>query len=150
MDAHYKTSSPDIATRFNEFTWTIVKEFDNGLDAYTYENELIYENWNNPLMLNKHHRHGKAQFRCNKAVGEKISASKKGCTPWNKGKTWTDEHRAKISEGIKRAYEQGKGVKPPRTKEHGNNLSKALTGRKLTTPVGVFLTTETMLLQLLV
>jgi hypothetical protein len=52
----YKTSS-DIITEmgFDNFDWAIVREFDNGEDAYWFEQRSIKENINNPLCLNKHY-----------------------------------------------------------------------------------------------
>lgn len=48
----YKTSSKKVKPRFDEFDWFIVAEFFNPIDAYTFEQQLIFENWDNPLKLN--------------------------------------------------------------------------------------------------
>lgn len=42
---------------------TISGEFFNGNDAYDYEQYLIYENWNNPLLINDSCYHGKLRFK---------------------------------------------------------------------------------------
>lgn len=60
----YKTSSKIINPNFNDYFWIIYAEFSNGLDAYDYEQQLIFENWNNPLLLNKVCYHNKKRFRC--------------------------------------------------------------------------------------
>ena len=49
----YFTSSKYVRPRFSEFDFEIIKEFDSKVEAHAYEQELIRENWNNPLILNK-------------------------------------------------------------------------------------------------
>lgn len=48
----YKTSSKKVKPRFDEFDWFIVAEFFAPIDAYTFEQQMIFENWDNPLKLN--------------------------------------------------------------------------------------------------
>lgn len=49
----YRTSSGEIKQNFNLYEWNIIAEFFSGDDAYDFEQKLIYENWGNPLLLNK-------------------------------------------------------------------------------------------------
>jgi hypothetical protein len=59
----YKTSSTTVRPDWSDYTWTIVAEFFDPSHAYTFEQQLIYDNWDNPLMLNGHCNIGKNQFR---------------------------------------------------------------------------------------
>ena len=59
----YKTSSTTIRPDFHDYTWTIVAEFFDPSDAYTFEQHLIFDNWKNPLLLNGHYNLGENQFR---------------------------------------------------------------------------------------
>ena len=54
----YRTSSKEARPNFNEYDWYIIAEFENGNDAYDFEQQLINENWSNPLLLNKNCRYG--------------------------------------------------------------------------------------------
>lgn len=75
----YRTSSKNVKPRFDQFDWYIVAEFTyqtSKNDAYDFEQLLIYENWKDPLILNKHYSHGKSRFKCDTATG---------------GKKWTPE-----------------------------------------------------------
>ena len=60
----YKTSSTTVRPDWSNYTWTIVAEFFYPSDAYTFEQQLICDNWENPLLLNGYYRLGKIkQFR---------------------------------------------------------------------------------------
>lgn len=77
----YKTSSKIVKPRFNEFIRTIIAEFFRAEDAYDYEQLLIYEEWGNPLLLNKQHGYGKRTWRYEKRSdknNEKVSVKMKG------------------------------------------------------------------------
>ncbi len=45
----YRTSSIVVKHDFENYSWHIVAEFEFGKDAYDFEQQLIYENWENPL-----------------------------------------------------------------------------------------------------
>jgi hypothetical protein len=49
----YFTSSKNVRPRFDEFDYIILETFDNKIQAHSYEQSLIKEHWNNPLLLNK-------------------------------------------------------------------------------------------------
>ena len=60
----YKTSAPKITNTFGEFNPTIVAEFFLGDDAYDHEQLCIFEEWDNPLLLNESCFHNaKGRFR---------------------------------------------------------------------------------------
>jgi len=85
----YKTSSKNLYHPFNEYTQTILAEFFTdtaGDDAYDFEQLTIFDNWSDPLLLNKSCFHGKKRWR------------NAGPSPL-KGKTLSDKHKAKISLG---------------------------------------------------
>ena len=105
----YKTSSKIVKSRFDEFNWTILAEFFIGEDAYDFEQLTIFENWNNPLILNNSCYYGKARLRNNGHSEEtkaKLSAARQGFTFSEEskakissshiGKTLSIEHRAKL------------------------------------------------------
>jgi len=54
----YRTSSKIIEPKFEEFNTTIIAEFFLGDDAYDHEQLSIFEEWNNPLLLNENCRYG--------------------------------------------------------------------------------------------
>jgi len=89
----YRTSSEYVEPRFEEFVQTIVAEFFLGDDAYDHEQLCIFEEWNNPLLMNERCYHGKGRFR-NKGhspeTKAKLSASRQNFS-------WSDETKAKIS-----------------------------------------------------
>lgn len=67
----YRTSSKYVKPRFDEFNWHIVAECLTPHDAYVLEQQLIYEQWNNPLSLNYSCFHNGKQFS---RVGSTLSA----------------------------------------------------------------------------
>lgn len=81
----YKTSSKNVKHRFDEFDWQILAEFENGDDAFIFEQLLIKEHWGDPLLLNKQYRepNGAKKFKSNNGY-------------W-KGKTKSPETNAKVS-----------------------------------------------------
>lgn len=90
----YKTSSKKVRARFDEYSWKILAEFTAGDDAYDFEQQLISENWNNPLLLNGYYRltNGKKRFKNNK---ERVA--------WNKGLTKNDPRVASAILAMSRA-----------------------------------------------
>ena len=86
----YRTSSKAVEPIFDQMVWTILAEFDLGNDAYDFEQLSIYENWDNPLLLNETCFYEKKRFK-----------RKKGGSSWSKGKTFSEDHCAKIGAGNK-------------------------------------------------
>lgn len=137
----YKTSSKYVKPIFYKFEYTIIAEFLDGDSAYDYEQFLIYENWLNPLLLNKSCHYGKSRFRLNihstitknklsKASREyfsnpnnkeKISECRKGRTPWNKDKLMSNEFKSICSE-------RNKGKKL--SNQHKESIRNSLIGKK--------------------
>lgn len=120
----YKTSSLIVKPDFENYNWLILAEFFNGDDAYDFEQQLISENWNDPLLLNEQHRHRcngrfkskpgrivsdktKEKIRSKRALQviteetkEKMRKANAGRIPWNAGvKTgpMSEENKQKIS-----------------------------------------------------
>jgi hypothetical protein len=107
----YKTSSPGVKKRFDEFSWSIIAEFFSCDAAYDFEQELISCTWNEPGSLNNSCYYGKRRFRMNgprsKEHSAKIGLAQKGKTISNeqranssnfhKGKKLSEETRAKMS-----------------------------------------------------
>jgi hypothetical protein len=65
----YKTSSPFVKSNFDQFNWIILAEFFDWEEAYKFEQKMIYEHWNDPLILNKSCYHNKKMFRTKKSKG---------------------------------------------------------------------------------
>jgi len=133
----YKTSSKLVKSRFGEFDWTILAEFFIDEDAYDFEQLTIFENWNNPLILNNSCYYGKARLRNNGHSEEtkaKMSASHTGkahsvehranLSVSNTGKTRTVETKAKMSSSRK-----GRCM-PPTSDETKSKMSAAQKGKK--------------------
>lgn len=65
----YKTSSKIVKDNFDNYTWQIIAEFFTGNDAYDFEQSLIFENWNDPNILNKNcHYNKKKRFKAIKGI----------------------------------------------------------------------------------
>jgi hypothetical protein len=110
----YRTSSKVVGPNFDEYDWIIIAEFFTGLDAYDFEQELIYENWGNPLLLNKSCFYDKARFKCGKGVRKP------------RRKPVSKEHRRKLSEaltGKKRSSPTEETIQKRRDKMLGRILS---------------------------
>lgn len=90
----YKSSSIKVKHNFLEFDWIILAEFQDGESAYDFEQLLIFENWNNHLLLNEHCCHNGSKFR-------------RSSPPWNKGRTgvYTRTESTKEKIRIKRAQQ---------------------------------------------
>jgi len=134
---NYKTSSKYVKPRFEEFNRTILAEFFLGTDAYDHEQLTIYENWGNPLLLNKQHYYGKSKWKsepCSDETKTKISVANKGkpCSDETrlklsiagKGRKLSDEHKANIS-----TAQKGK-IQKPHSAETKAKISAAGKGRK--------------------
>ncbi|HET8688552.1 MAG TPA: hypothetical protein VFM18_18215 [Methanosarcina sp.] len=59
----YRTSSKIVNPKFDEYEWYILAEFFDSNSAYDLEQKLIFENWNNPLLLNQNCQYGKRRFK---------------------------------------------------------------------------------------
>jgi len=121
----YRTSSKYINSVFEEYDWHIVAEFVDGVSAYDFEQSLIQEHWNNPLLINQqYHNAEDTRFRNNGHSEETKQKIKQA----RLGQSITEDHKRSISEAKK-----GKKM-PPRTMEHKRNISIAKTGSKRQPP----------------
>jgi rubrerythrin len=115
----YKTSSKFVKPIFEEFEWQIIAEFVDTDSAYDFEQSLIQENWNNPLLINKQYYKGKnARFK-NYKHSEKTKQKIKNSL---KNRIITDNHRFAISESKKGSITWNKGI--PRTVEDRKLISE--------------------------
>jgi hypothetical protein len=94
----YRTSSKIVKPIFDEFDWFIIAMFFGGNDAYAFEQEWIYENWNNPLILNKVCHYDMTMFSTYgipmaDETKLKISSKNKGKVSPNKGKPMPEHQR---------------------------------------------------------
>lgn len=92
----YKTSSKKVKPYFDEFDWIIVKEFQTGEEAYDFEQQLIYENWQNQLLLNETCHYGKLKFR-NTEKYHHTEDTKQRLSKSHTGKTLSNETKKKMS-----------------------------------------------------
>lgn len=137
----YFTSSKLVKPRFNEFEVTIVAEFFDVDAAYDFEQLLIHENWDNPLILNKSCRYGASprftaagqpqsdetkRKRSKSREGYVHSAeTKRKMSEAHKGKPKSAEHKLHISEA-----NLGK-LRKPFSEEHKLHISEARKGKPL-------------------
>jgi len=126
----YRTSSKKVKPRFEEFTWKILAEFQTGNDAYDFEQELICEHWDNPLLLNgARNQRGNKRFKKNAVTEEtrlKISAA-------NTGRTMSIETRNKLSIALKgrpKSTETKQRMCQPKSPEHAAKNRTAFLGAK--------------------
>ena len=138
----YKTSSKIVKPVFDKFTWVILAEFANGEDAYDFEQQMIYEEWGNPLILNKRCYHNGNKFVLHSHTEEtkskmsvaqklrgpvsdetrsKLSLSAKGRIPHNKGKYSSEETKEKLCDAWK--------LRGPVSDETRSKLSLSAKGR---------------------
>lgn len=99
----YRTSSDEVKERFDEFNWTIIAEFFDADSAYDFEQLLIFEEWKDPLQLNKSCYYGKQRLKNTGHSPEtraKMSAARQGFK-------FSAESKAKIS-----ASHKGKKMSP--------------------------------------
>lgn len=107
----YYTSSKQIKPIFNEFECIVLAEFFHADDAYVFEQQLIFEHWHDPLMLNGNCQVGGKLMQSrphrprrphSEEAKRKMSASAKNRdkTPYL-GRKHTDESKVKISNAHK-------------------------------------------------
>jgi len=135
LGKRYWTSSKIVKPKFNEFNIQIIAEFFNSEDAIDHEQILIEKNWKNPLLLNKAIQVSKT-FRCTGHTKEtklKISSSKKGKPPNNKGKKLSLETVEKIRLRSSQRRHSEQSIEKIRQKAMGNKRglgNKSRLGRK--------------------
>lgn len=137
----YKTSSIIIKEMgFDNFKKEIIAEFENGIDAYDFENNLISEHFDNELCLNQHYRktNGEKRFRCDAEVGKKIALSNTGRKLTKEWKEkvknyWNDSARelqrqrrlgTKMTEEARHKMSESQRKRPPMTNETKARIAK--------------------------
>lgn len=96
---NYRTSNKKIKHSLNEYDWEIVAEFMSGDDAYDFEQQLIYENWDNPLLINKQCFYKKRRFKSVSGLKHSEKA-KQLISMKNKGRITSDETKKKLSKSL--------------------------------------------------
>ena len=69
----YRSSCKEVKLNFDEYDWCVLAEFTDPDAAYDCEQQMIFENWKDPLLLNKHCCHNEGM------------RFKRESPPWNKG-----------------------------------------------------------------
>jgi hypothetical protein len=62
LGVHYFTSSKHVKNNFIDYDIEIKAYFIDQISAFNFENDLIKENWGNPLMLNRHYQKSMSKF----------------------------------------------------------------------------------------
>ena len=148
LGTHYFTSSKKVKELgFENFNWFILAEFFNydtkGLDAYNFEQDLIYENWNNELKLNKYYdkegrwstlgmKHSQESLEKmkkpkSKEAIEKTASKKRGVPQSNETKNKISiATSGKNNPMYNHVYSEEtlKKMKKPKTEKHKENISK--------------------------
>lgn len=108
---------------FENFDIEIMVEFFDAKDAYDFEQELIKENFKDPLCLNRNYNVNGTSVVNN--TGKKFTKEHKDKLSSRKlGRKLSTEHKRKISISNK-----GKNSGKIRTQEHKDKLSKSLSNR---------------------
>ena len=126
----YKTSSSVVKPDFESYSWQIIAEFFNGDDAFDFEQQLISEKWNDPLLLNKQHRYnckGRFKSRTGRIVSEETREKLRLA---NLGKKQSAETIMKKVKAIKGKPTWNKGIKSgPMSAENKQKISQANKGK---------------------
>jgi len=128
----YFTSSRKVKQNFSQFEWTILAEFFDKESAYWFEQELISENWSNPLLINKHFsRPGSHAFKNNghsEKTKKKLSIILSGEGNGHYGKKHSPETLQKMSD--KKKGTNNPSYQRPVSQETKEKLRQASTGAK--------------------
>ena len=84
----YKTSSKIVKPDFENYQFLIIAEFLDKESAYDFEQQLIFENWSHPLLLNKQYRlpNGEKKFKSGMKDKKLTAAQKKKLSKIRTGK----------------------------------------------------------------
>jgi hypothetical protein len=134
----YKTSSKIVRTNFDNFNWIVLAEFFTENAAYDYEQYLINEHWEDPLLINKTCHYNKSRFRhcggtpCSEETKRKISLSNKTKLA---GISKSDEFKEKISKatkGRRHSQETKDKIAAIVSEHHKHKLTQTNKGKTLT------------------
>ena len=118
----------DLRGQIEEYYYEIVFENIDSDTCYWKEQELIKENWNNPLMINKTYHENINENKVWKnsnhsyKTKQKMSESAKGENNGFYGKKHTDESKRKISQSVSGKNHPFYGK--PLTEEHKNKIKE--------------------------
>ncbi len=73
LGIHYFTSSKKVKENFEKYDITILAYFADQLSAFEFENQIIKENWDSPLLLNKHYQKSFTKFSMTGAKREDLT-----------------------------------------------------------------------------
>lgn len=128
----YKTSSKLVKPQFDFFNWVIIAEFFDPVSAYLCEQQLIFENWENHLLLNRVCHHNKRRWstsgmtRTHSSASKlKMSIARSGANNHMFNKHHSPETKTKISKA-----KSGRGGHK-HSAEHKHRMSTIMTGRTL-------------------
>lgn len=62
LGVYYFTSSKHVKNNFIDYDIEIKAYFIDQISAFTFENDLIKENWGDPLLLNRHYQKSMSKF----------------------------------------------------------------------------------------
>jgi len=133
----YKTSSKYLSHPFEEYTRTILAEFFTNTakdDAYDVEQALIFEHWDDLLLVNKSYYFGKKRFK----VSRPMSAEhKKRIGNANRGKVYSEEQMSARLIGRRhtditkaKLSQAAQGPRSPRSEETKRKIAESLRNRK--------------------
>jgi NUMOD3 motif len=126
----YKTSSLIVRPDFENYNWQILAEFFDSNDAYDFEQQLISENWNDPLLLNEQHRY-QCNGRFKSKPGRIVSNETKEKIRLKRAlQIITEETKEKMRKANAGRIPWNAGVKTgPMSQENKQKISQATTGR---------------------
>lgn len=97
----YQSSSKIIKQLgFDNFNYIILAEFFDGNSAYDFEQQLIYEHWDNPLLLNQSCFYNKKRFKYS-PLGTNHRPDRFYPCGFKHKTPMTDEHKSKLSQARK-------------------------------------------------
>ena len=108
----YRTSCPEVKNDFQNFDWIIIAEFFDREDAYDYEQQLIHEFWNDPLLINESCYFGKHRFK-----SKSLTASHKQAISFAQSKPKTQNHKNNLSLANKGKHWYNNGYRQLQAKE---------------------------------
>ena len=118
----YRSSSKIVKPSFQDYDWYIVAECSTGIDAYDLEQQMIFENWDNSLLINKSCQHGnKKRFKSSNKGRKQSAAHIAKLTAIRQNRVLPADFGQRVSEALK-----GK----PKTEQHKKNAGAGNKGKK--------------------
>lgn len=118
----YKSSSKIVKPSFQDYDWHIVAECNTGIDAYDLEQQIIFENWGNSLLINKSCQYGnKKRFKCSNKGRKQSAAHVAKLTAIRQNRVLPADFGQRVSDALK-----GK----PKTEQHKKNAGAGNKGKK--------------------